>query len=47
MLRCIYYDLRKDTLKFIDNQFNEYLNNCKLKLSIEKNINRYIEQTDT
>jgi hypothetical protein len=46
MLRCIYYDLRKDTLKFIDEQFNNYLNKCKMEIN-KKNINRYTEETDT
>ena len=46
MLRCIYYDLRKDTLKFIDEQFDNYLNKCKIEIN-KKNINRYTEETDT
>jgi hypothetical protein len=46
MLRCIYYDLRKDTLKFIDEQFDNYLHKCKIEIN-KKNINRYTEETDT
>jgi hypothetical protein len=46
MLRCIYYNLRKDTLNFIDEKFDEYLNKCKMEIN-KKNINRYTEETDT
>jgi hypothetical protein len=45
ILRCIYYDVRKENKKILDKKIDQYVNDCKSKIN-KSSINKYTEETD-
>jgi hypothetical protein len=45
ILRCIYYDVRKENKKILDEKIDQYVNDCKSKIN-KSSINKYTEETD-
>jgi hypothetical protein len=45
ILRCVYYDMRKENKRILDEKIDQYVNDCKSKIN-KSSINKYTEKTD-
>jgi hypothetical protein len=45
ILRCVYYDVRKENKRILDEKIDQYVNDCKSKIN-KTSINKYTEETD-
>jgi len=45
ILRCVYYDVRKENKSILDEKIDQYVNDCKSKIN-KSSINKYTEETD-
>jgi hypothetical protein len=45
ILRCVYYDVRKENKRILDEKIDQYVNDCKSKIN-KSSINKYTEETD-
>lgn len=45
ILRCIYYDMRKENKRILNEKIDQYINDCQSKIN-KLNINTYTEETD-
>jgi hypothetical protein len=45
ILRCVYYDMRKENKKILNEKIDQYINDCHSKIN-KLNINKYTEETD-
>jgi hypothetical protein len=45
ILRCVYYDMRKENKKILNEKIDQYINDCQSKTN-KLNINTYTEETD-
>lgn len=45
ILRCVYYDVRKENKRILDEKIDQYVKDCKNKIN-KLSINKYTEETD-
>ena len=45
ILRCVYYDMRKENKSILDEKIDQYVNDCKSKIN-KLSVNKYTEETD-